>query len=328
MEPDPLSPSPPVDDDVAWQVERYADPAAFTRAAADFLAAQPVLSTVVSSATAAWAGAVRPASDEGFAPWWVTVREPGGPVVSVVMRTASFAPHPLYVLPMPRGAALAVAARLVERGDDASSANGAAPATAWLLAELARLRGEARVPEVAVPIRLFELDALVPPPRPPGLPRRADEGDLGWLVPVLGRFETEAARQAGRTVRDAGDHLDEHWVRRRLGDEGLWVWEDHGEPVCVVGATPTAYGVSRVGPVLTPEEHRGRGYAAALTAHVSALRRDEGARVCLFTDAGNPVSNALYARLGFRPLTDMAEVVLRRRPPGERPGEARGCAVE
>jgi predicted GNAT family acetyltransferase len=38
---------------------------------------------------------------------------------------------------------------------------------------------------------------------------------------------------------------------------------------------------------------------------------DQGARACLFTDRANPVSNRIYAALGYRPVVDMANLVLR-----------------
>ena len=78
----------------------------------------------------------------------------------------------------------------------------------------------------------------------------------------------------------------------------------------LVGFNAPSFGVARVGPVYTPGEQRGRGYASALTAHVTRLLRDGGARVCLFTDQANPVSNHVYAALGFVPVVDMAELVV------------------
>ena len=36
----------------------------------------------------------------------------------------------------------------------------------------------------------------------------------------------------------------------------------------------------------------------------------EGARVCLFTDQANPTSNKIYAALGYRPVVDMANLVI------------------
>jgi predicted GNAT family acetyltransferase len=83
-----------------------------------------------------------------------------------------------------------------------------------------------------------------------------------------------------------------------------------GVLVYVTGASRPIFGVSRIGPVYTPREQRGRGYAGATVAAVSRRLLDEDARVCLFTDQANPVSNALYERLGFRPVVDMANLVI------------------
>jgi predicted GNAT family acetyltransferase len=82
----------------------------------------------------------------------------------------------------------------------------------------------------------------------------------------------------------------------------------------MAGAQRPAAGVVRVGPVYTPPEHRGRGYGAAVTAAVSQAALDAGAAgVVLFTDLANPTSNALYERLGYRPVED--RVVLSFLPP-------------
>ena len=61
----------------------------------------------------------------------------------------------------------------------------------------------------------------------------------------------------------------------------------------------------RVGPVYTPPGLRGRGYGGAATAAVSQAALGAGAReVVLYTDLANPTSNALYQRLGYRPVED------------------------
>lgn len=36
----------------------------------------------------------------------------------------------------------------------------------------------------------------------------------------------------------------------------------------------------------------------------------EGARVCLYTDQANQTSNKIYASLGYRPVADMANLVI------------------
>jgi predicted GNAT family acetyltransferase len=64
-------------------------------------------------------------------------------------------------------------------------------------------------------------------------------------------------------------------------------------------------GVVRVAPVYTPAELRRHGYAGAVTAAVTRAALDAGATdVVLFTDVANPTSNALYRRLGYRPVED------------------------
>ena len=68
-------------------------------------------------------------------------------------------------------------------------------------------------------------------------------------------------------------------------------------------ATPNGL---RVGPVYTPPELRGRGFATAVTAEVTARALAAGRRFCfLFTDLANPTSNAIYQRIGYRPVCDV-----------------------
>jgi predicted GNAT family acetyltransferase len=82
---------------------------------------------------------------------------------------------------------------------------------------------------------------------------------------------------------------------------GEWLWQVDGVPVAQASARPVIAGMSRIGPVYTPPEHRRHGYGAAVTAAASRWALDVGARlVVLFTDAGNPSTNALYPRLGYR----------------------------
>ena len=73
----------------------------------------------------------------------------------------------------------------------------------------------------------------------------------------------------------------------------------------MAGLTRAVAGMARIGPVYTPPALRGRGYAGAATAAVSQAALDAGTReVVLYTDLANPVSNALYERLGYRPVED------------------------
>jgi FR47-like protein len=81
------------------------------------------------------------------------------------------------------------------------------------------------------------------------------------------------------------------------------------------GPTGTCWPGCRVAPpVYTPPALRGHGYAAGVTAAVSQAALDAGVEeVVLYTDLANPVSNALYERLGYRAVED--RVLLSFEPP-------------
>ncbi len=84
------------------------------------------------------------------------------------------------------------------------------------------------------------------------------------------------------------------------------LWIDDGVPVSMTGfgaATPNG---QRVGPVYTPPDRRGRGYASNLVAQGSQAALDAGRRfLFLFTDLANPTSNKIYQAIGYEPVTDI-----------------------
>lgn len=286
------------------------DPARFLSVAGTVLAADPVVASVVT--TTATREAARRAG--GAAPpahphWYAVLRDAHGAPTSVVMRTAPAPPHPLFCLPVPDGDAVALARLLHERGEAVTAANGALPAARVLAGETARLRGGRVV--TAVETVLWEVDDVVEPPRTTGRLRVATPDDAATLLPWLDAFLPDADEQAGRP-RGSVPHLpaDPADVLQRVEDRRLWIWEVDGEPVHVTGYKGPADGVARVGPVYTPPEHRGRGYGRAAVAAVTRMLRDRGHRVCLFTDRANPTSNPMYAAVGYRPVADMADVVV------------------
>lgn len=143
-------------------------------------------------------------------------------------------------------------------------------------------------------------------PRPEGRPRSATQRDMEVLTPMLIDFQIEALSQepidANRTRRMLEIRLDEH------PGSGMWVWDLEGTIVSVSGyGGPTPNGI-RVGPVYTPRDHRGQGYATALVAEQSRWLLDNGRRFCfLYTDLANPKPNAIYQRIGYRRVAEAAQ---------------------
>lgn len=294
----------------APRLEFTADPAVFLAAAQGHLAADPVVSTVVATmaerrAAQAAAGEQSPADD-----WWLVVRDAAGAVVGTGMRTAPFAPRPLFLLAMPDEASVALARALHERGEEVLGVNGARPAVDLCAAELARLRG-GRV-EVAQQTRLHELAELVPPAVVPGRLVAGTEEDVdlatAWFAAFAGDADEQAGRPRGTGAHEAPERED---MLRRLRSGRIWFWEDaEGRKVHLTGANPPSFGVARIAPVYTPPAQRGRGWASTAVAEVSRRILAEGARATLFTDQANPTSNKIYAALGYRPVVDMANLVI------------------
>lgn len=249
-------------------LEFFDDPATFLDAAGELLAADPVLGSVIATVTERAAREVAEGGDSWtpvgapFDRWWVLARGADGTPVSAAMRTAPFPPHPTFALPMHPEAACALAAALHRRGELLGGANGALPGSRVLAEEAARLCGGTVV--VDKHTRLWEARAVDVPAAPEGRLRRATAEDGELVHEWYRRFGAEADEQAGREPDPAaGEHntLDDALVRIREGKD--WLWElPGGEVAHLTGRSLPSYGVSRIGPVYTPTEHRGRGIAS------------------------------------------------------------------
>ncbi|MER8182899.1 GNAT family N-acetyltransferase [Kitasatospora sp. NPDC094015] len=230
--------------------------------------------------------------------WWRT--GPAAPVEGAFVRTPPFGPR---LGPMPAAAGAELARTLHAGGARPARVSGGAVATAAFVEAWELLVG---VPgTVHARERLHRLGELVTPePAPAGRARRAVAADRELLVRWYREFGAEAAVQL---PADLGGQVD-----RRTAEGALHLWEDgDGRPVSFIGVGPVIAGTSRIGPVYTPTDLRGRGYAGALVAAGSAWARAAGAaELVLFTDLANPTSNALYHRIGFRAVEDCLVVDL------------------
>lgn len=225
---------------------------------------------------------------------FVTV-EADGAVSGAAFRTP---PHKVGVTRMPLAAADGVARALAHRYDHVPAVFGHGDVAEAVAAAWVRLRGGTA--RTGLPQRIYRLDSVTFPEGVPGTMRAATEADL----PTVHLWGEGFAEDAGRAFATAPE-TRARWV----AGGGLFLWEDGGGPVSMALATGrTEHGV-RIGYVYTPGEHRGRGYASALTAALSQKELDAGARFCvLYTDLTNPISNRIYQRLGYRPLHDLVDV--------------------
>ncbi|MCP2167884.1 GNAT family N-acetyltransferase [Goodfellowiella coeruleoviolacea] len=164
--------------------------------------------------------------------------------------------------------------------------------------------------------RLYRLGELRRP-RVAGVARFATQGDLMLLATWCMGF----ARDAHGYALAASSAFD--LITWSLTRGGVLLWELAGQPVAMAVVRPVhAVRMARVSIVYTPRELRGHGYGSAATAAASQWALGLGmTHVVLFTDLANPVSNAIYQRLGYLPVRDFLDVRF-----GERPDQRR--AVE
>ncbi|MFI1655574.1 GNAT family N-acetyltransferase [Streptomyces sp. NPDC020472] len=251
--------------------------AAFRAAAAEHLAAEPVRNTAVLTLM----------DTAGRLGWWA---EPDGGVTGVLVVSPPGEPS---LGAMTEEAARALAAEGLPGGERPTAVRGETAA----VEAYAEATGRPWAPVARM--RLFRLGELTPPdPAPEGRARVATGAD----VPLVAEWTKEFARAIGD--EPAEDYTG--FVTERISEERLWLWEGpDGRPVSMAAVSRTIGGQARVHLVHTRPAERGRGYAAGVTEAVSRAALDAGTeRVLLFTDLANPTSNALYRRLGYRPVTD------------------------
>ncbi|MBL8310854.1 MAG: GNAT family N-acetyltransferase [Burkholderiales bacterium] len=132
----------------------------------------------------------------------------------------------------------------------------------------------------------------------PGMSRIATQLHFDQVLAWYAAFEREVGMIAVPTPLNRR-------VERRIADEQVVLWMDHGEPVSMACCNGLPANSARVGPVYTPPRLRGRGFAQAVTAAASLhVQRDRARTVFLFTDALNPASNRCYQRIGYQYLSD------------------------
>jgi GNAT superfamily N-acetyltransferase len=245
--------------------------------------------------------------------WWRghdTGRGPAQDGTPVAGAFVDNPPYPVVLSGMPPAAARALAADLAGIGRAVAGVNARPPDAAAFAAGWREATGSGS--RLHRQMRLHRLAGLLPPAPAPGRPRTAGAGDRGLLLEWQVAFQREVHELA--TARP-------HEVDDRLGYGGFTLWEVDAGAVSMAGVSRAVAGMVRVGPVYTPPEHRGLGYAGAVTAAISRSALDAGAHeVVLFTDLDNPTSNALYRRIGYQPVSDRS--VLSFTPPGPDPGPA------
>ncbi|WP_035846877.1 GNAT family N-acetyltransferase [Kitasatospora azatica] len=263
----------------------------FRAHAGDYLAAHPAENTVLLTIVSNLAGGGTAGGDPSRRPrfgWWRASED--APVAGAWAQTP---PFPLRLGRMPVEAARELLDALTEHRELAGVSGGVVEARAFAEAWAERTGGTVEIHEEQ---RLYRLGELTPPATA-GRLRPARPADRELLIDWFGDFFAVVGVQP---------HDVESIVAHRAARGDLHIWEDEaGRAVSFAGLSQVTAGMTRIGPVYTPPELRGNGYASAVTAAISAVGCERGAsEVLLFTDLANPTSNSIYQKIGFRPLGD------------------------
>ena len=263
------------------------DPASVLSDSRSFLAAEPVLHNMILTLLHTRVAHPEPGR------YWVAADDNN--IVGLVFHS-----------PLDMAANLAVIARpetITVMVDAMAEAGIALPGVNGEAATAARFAGHWTDRCKAAAIRfpgssIYEVSTVNDKPAVIGQLPNAVSKDRDLVVDWTRRFEDEI-----------GGHISdpEAFVDRWLTAQQVWIW-DAGEPAYPWPLNrETVEGVVRLAgvPTHTSLIGEGRGYCSeACVNDLSRRIRSQGYRCILYTDLGNPTSNSIYRRIGYRAVAE------------------------
>jgi GNAT superfamily N-acetyltransferase len=247
-----------------------------------FLASDPVLHNLILTLLHARVAYPEPGR------YWLA--KDGDAVVGVVFQSPL--DFSASVTPMKPEVVEGLVDAIVESDVALPGVNGEAQTAACFAGQWTEGRGSAAFPIEGQ--RIYELARAPRVMLAGGRPRRASFDDRDLVLAWMRGFYADIGQEARGF---------EPVVERRIAAGHFWLWEDGG-PVSMAANSEPVEGVVRVQAVYTPPERRNRGYAGACVGDLSGRMREAGYRCMLYTDLGNPTSNSLYRKIGYRAVAE------------------------
>ena len=152
-------------------------------------------------------------------------------------------------------------------------------------------------PEVKMEQGLYELTRLIHPQPASGAMICVTDSERAGALELVQQFVKFVDPNTPELTT-----FSEKLADRHISRGNLYVWKDKGACVALavkVRETPNGASISMV---ITPSEHRGRGYASNLVAHLCQHLLSQGKQMCnLFTDWSNR-RQIRSRRIGFERL--------------------------
>jgi hypothetical protein len=263
-------------------VRFYEDARLFSEAAEEFLLSRSILYNLILTIVDSRLTQHEPGR------YWVAVR--AQQVVGVAIQSPLT--FPVTVVPMERDVTAGLVDAIADAGFILPGVNGEVATAASFAGRWTERHKSGASP--AQGFRIYELAELNRIAPVEGQLRKADSGDRNLALTWLREFLVETLTPAS---------TPESLIDRALLSECLWLWQNGGVVSMAICSKPIQ-GVVRVSAVYTPRENRMHGYAAACVHGVSKHLTDMGYRCMLYTDLGNPTSNSIYRRIGYRAIAE------------------------
>jgi GNAT superfamily N-acetyltransferase len=259
------------------------DPGFVLSSAEEFLSSEPVLHNLILSILHARVAQGDPGR------YWIALH--GESAVGVAVQSPL--DFPATLTPMGQRAVLSIVDAIAQAGVTLPGVNGDAATAASFAGQWGERRKSAATPFQGM--RLYELSELGEVPRAEGHLRQAGRKDRSLMIQWSRAFQNEIGESGNDT---------ELRVDRGLAAGELWLWDQNGETTSMAVSRNPVQSVVRLSGVYTPPEKRKHGYAAACVHALSKHLRAGGYRCILYTDLGNPTSNSIYRRIGYRAVAE------------------------
>jgi len=190
----------------------------------------------------------------------------------------------------------AIARELRARGVAIPGVNGSADIARKFVLKWSELSGCRYRVQMAQ--RIYQLSRVINETRAAGRLREPDLSDEAILREWRAAFSVDAEGMDPSQAR-------ENAALPMPPSRRMFFWELEGTPVAMAGFAGLTPNGIRIAWVYTPPENRGKGFAGACVAALSQKLLDDGRKFCfLYTDLANPISNHVYQKIGYQPVTD------------------------
>ncbi|MFD2616684.1 GNAT family N-acetyltransferase [Terrilactibacillus laevilacticus] len=146
--------------------------------------------------------------------------------------------------------------------------------------------------------QIYQLQKLNHITHPKGLFRKANEKDMVKIKHWIQTF----SESINEPLADSEiDMMAESYITR----QSLYVWEKDNTIVSMANLIRPLKSGAGINLVYTAPEHRGQGYSTGCVSSLCQEILSHGYNFCyLYADRANPISNAVYQKIGFMPVIE------------------------